>query len=179
MLGLLTAVHLLIAVVLIMIVLLQSARGTDVGSAFGGMGSQAAFGPRGTATFLSKATVVLAGVFMISSVTLSIMASRSGGVGGESVLSGEGSAPGAPAPAPAVPAAPAPAGTEVPGVQVQPTPPIAPPDIQITPQGAAPKTPAPAGAAPAKPTTLPAQPAEPAPPSGAAVPSPAPATPGR
>jgi preprotein translocase subunit SecG len=106
MVGLLTAVHVLIAIVLILIVLVQSAKGTDIGSAFGGMGSQATFGPRGTATFLSKATVGLAVVFMVTSVTLSILASRST-AGGESVLSGETTtAPATSAPSGTAPAAP-------------------------------------------------------------------------
>ena len=56
MLTFLTTIHVLVAVILILIVLVQSARGTDVAASFGGMGgSQAAFGPRGTATVLSKA----------------------------------------------------------------------------------------------------------------------------
>ena len=115
MIGLLTGVHVLIALVLILIVLLQSAKGTDVGSAFGGMGSQAAFGPRGTATFLSKATVGLAITFMVTSVVLSIMG-RQSMAGGESVLSDEQTAPAPTAPAPATPGA-APSGS--PGVQVE------------------------------------------------------------
>ena len=45
---LLLTIHILVAVVLILVVLLQSARGTDIAASFGGMGSQAAFGPRGT-----------------------------------------------------------------------------------------------------------------------------------
>ena len=99
MLGILTAVHILIAIVLILLVLLQSSQGTDIAGAFGGMGSQAAFGPRGTVTFLSKATVVLAAVFMVTSVTLSVMGSRSAS-GGESVLSGEQAAAPSTSPAP-------------------------------------------------------------------------------
>ena len=104
MIGLLTGVHVLITVVLILIVLLQSAKGTDVGSAFGGMGSQAAFGPRGTATFLSKATVGLAVAFMVTSVALSIMG-REYVAGSDSVLAGEEAAPAQTAPAPEAPAA--------------------------------------------------------------------------
>src|SRR3990172_9078456 len=106
MIGLLTSIHLLIAIVLILIVLVQSAKGTDVGSAFGGMGSQAAFGPRGTATFLSKATVGLAIAFMVTSVALSIMG-RDSMAGSESVLSNEETAPAPTAPAPAPAGAPA------------------------------------------------------------------------
>lgn len=86
MVGLLTAIHVLVALVLIFIVLLQSAKGTDLASAFGGMGSQAAFGPRGTATFLSKATVALAVIFMLTSFSLAILANRMRGGTGDSVL---------------------------------------------------------------------------------------------
>lgn len=85
MVALLTTVHVLVAVILILIILVQSARGTDVAAAFGGMGSQAAFGPRGTATFLSKATTVLAILFMLTSLSLAILANRVRG-GGGSVL---------------------------------------------------------------------------------------------
>ena len=106
MFTLLTTLHVLIAVVLIFAVLLQSARGTDLAGAFGGMGSQTAFGPRGTATFLSKATVVLAVSFMVTSVSLAILSNRLRGTGGGSVLSGE-KPPSAPT-APAQPAAPLP-----------------------------------------------------------------------
>ena len=90
MVTLLLTVHILVAVVLILVVLLQSARGTDIAAAFGGMGSQAAFGPRGTATFLSKATVVLAVIFMMTSITLAIYSNRQQGAGGgSSVLGGQ------------------------------------------------------------------------------------------
>ena len=85
MLTFLTTIHVLVAVILILIVLVQSARGTDVAAAFGGMGSQAAFGPRGTATLLSKATTVLAILFMMTSISLSVLSNRARG-GGESIL---------------------------------------------------------------------------------------------
>jgi preprotein translocase subunit SecG len=76
----LTVVHVLICLFLIIVVLLQSGRGADVAAAFGGMGSQTAFGPRGSATVLSRATVWSAVLFMITSITLSIIASRRSGV---------------------------------------------------------------------------------------------------
>jgi preprotein translocase subunit SecG len=72
----LTVIHILICVFLIIVVLLQSGRGADVAAAFGGMGSQTAFGPRGSATILTRATTWLAILFMITSITLSIFASR-------------------------------------------------------------------------------------------------------
>ena len=87
MIGLLTAIHVLVALVLILVILLQSAKGGDLAGAFGGMGSQTAFGPRGTSNFLSKTTAILAAVFMVTSVTLAIISNR--GHRGGSVLSNE------------------------------------------------------------------------------------------
>ena len=72
----LTAIHVLICVFLIIVVLLQSGRGADVAAAFGGMGSQTAFGPRGSATVLTRATTWSAILFMVTSITLSVIASR-------------------------------------------------------------------------------------------------------
>lgn len=89
MIGLLTALHVLVAVILVLAVLLQSARGADLAGAFGGMGSQTAFGPRGTATFLSKATVVLAVSFMLTSISLAILGNQLQGAGGPTVLGDE------------------------------------------------------------------------------------------
>ena len=71
-----TILHVLTCVFLIIVVLLQSGRGADVAAAFGGMGSQTAFGPRGSATVLTRATTWAAILFMITSITLSITASR-------------------------------------------------------------------------------------------------------
>jgi len=72
---LLTALHVLVSVILLLVVLLQSGRAADLAGAFGGAGSQTAFGPRGAATFLSKATTFLAVVFMVTSLALAIFAS--------------------------------------------------------------------------------------------------------
>jgi preprotein translocase subunit SecG len=78
----LTIVHVLVCLFLIVVVLLQSGKAADLAGAFGGMGSQTAFGPRGSATLLSKATTVSAIVFMLTSLSLSIMATRDTGSGG-------------------------------------------------------------------------------------------------
>src|SRR5256712_6979680 len=80
-LVLLTIIHVLVCVFLIVVVLLQSGKAADLAGAFGGMGSQTAFGPRGSATLLSKATTGSAILFMITSLSLSIMATRQTGVG--------------------------------------------------------------------------------------------------
>jgi preprotein translocase subunit SecG len=63
---------------LVVVVLLQSGKAADLAGAFGGMGSQTVFGPRGSATVLSKATTIAAALFMITSLSLSIMATRGG-----------------------------------------------------------------------------------------------------
>jgi preprotein translocase subunit SecG len=87
-----TIVHVIVCLFLIVVVLLQSGNAGDISAAFGGQGSQAAFGPRGAATALSKATTACAVIFMLTSVTLSIHAIRQGG-GPQSVLQGEKSGP--------------------------------------------------------------------------------------
>src|SRR6266704_44240 len=78
---LLTIVHILVCLFLIVVVLLQSGKAADLAGAFGGMGSQTAFGPRGSATLLSKATTGSAILFMVTSLSLSILATRQAGVG--------------------------------------------------------------------------------------------------
>jgi preprotein translocase subunit SecG len=107
-------IHIIVSLFLIVVVLLQSGKAADLAGAFGGMGSQTAFGPRGSATLLSKATTVSAIVFMLTSLSLSILASRNAGLG-TTVLEGtdqrtpakSAPAPIAPAPVPAQnPAAP-------------------------------------------------------------------------
>jgi preprotein translocase subunit SecG len=72
----LTVVHIIVCLFLIIVVLLQSGKSADIAAAFGGMGSQTAFGPRGAATVLTKATTWAAIIFMLTSITLSIFASK-------------------------------------------------------------------------------------------------------
>ena len=87
--GLIYTIHILVCFFLIVVVLLQSGKSGDIAAAFGGMGSQTAFGPRGAATALSKATTWSAVLFMVTSITLSIFAVRhSGSRSSGSVLSG-------------------------------------------------------------------------------------------
>ena len=73
MIYLVTVIHVLVSLFLVLVVLLQSGKAADLAGAFGGMGSQTVFGPRGAATALSKATTISAVVFMLTSLTLSIM----------------------------------------------------------------------------------------------------------
>jgi preprotein translocase subunit SecG len=72
--------HVVACLFLIAVVLLQQGKGQDLASAFGGGGTQTAFGPRGSATVLSRATTILAALFMVTSLALSIVRPRSGGV---------------------------------------------------------------------------------------------------
>ena len=75
---LITIIHVIVCLILVVVVLLQSGKAADLAGAFGGMGSQTVFGPRGSATVLSKATTISAVVFMLTSLTLSILATRGG-----------------------------------------------------------------------------------------------------
>lgn len=105
----LTILHVSVAVVLVLVVLLQTGKRADLAGAFGGGGSQTAFGTRGAATLLTKATTAAAVLFMITSLSLSILGSRSQDTDGGSVLESvptEQSEEGAPAKAPDLPPLP-------------------------------------------------------------------------
>jgi len=130
--ALVMTIHVIVCIFLIIVVLLQSGKAADLAGAFGGMGSQTAFGPRGSATLLSKATTISAILFMVTSLSLSILATRNAGLG-TSVLD---SSPKASAPAPQktsipvqVPAAPG-AGTPIP-INVTPQPGDKPGEMKI------------------------------------------------
>ena len=73
-------VHVIACLFLIAVVLLQQGKGQDLASAFGGGGTQTAFGPRGSATVLSRATTILAGLFVVTSLALSIVRPKASGV---------------------------------------------------------------------------------------------------
>src|ERR1700688_3716288 len=103
---LLTIVHVLVCLFLIVVVLLQSGKAADLAGAFGGMGSQTAFGPRGSATLLSKATTISAIIFMLTSISLSIVATRKSGSSVGPVLERHGAKPASTAPATPQPAQP-------------------------------------------------------------------------
>jgi preprotein translocase subunit SecG len=94
--------HIFASLVLILVVLLQSGKAGDLASAFGGAGTQTAFGARGTATLLTKATTVCAVIFMLTSLGLSI--TYMGRSQGGSIMEGvQRPAQTSPAPAPASP----------------------------------------------------------------------------
>jgi preprotein translocase subunit SecG len=114
-------VHIVACLFLIAVVLLQQGKGQDLASAFGGGGSQTAFGPRGSATVLSRATTILAGLFMVTSLALSmIRPSRSGVL--DQVPSVAATPTAAPASVPAAPAVPAEAPATTPAPATPPAP---------------------------------------------------------
>ena len=105
----LTVLHVIMCFAIIAIVLLQAGKGADIGSAFGGAGSQAVFGSMGTPTILGKVTTAVAIVFTITSFSLALLGGeRSGG----SVVRERPGAAGPPESTPAAPATPAPAPTK-------------------------------------------------------------------
>jgi preprotein translocase subunit SecG len=146
--------HLIACFFLIAVVLLQQGKGQDLASAFGGGGTQAAFGPRGSATLLSRVTTGLAAVFMITSISLAVLKQKQA-----SVLD---SIPAAASPTPAagptdvlgLPAGPA--GSPVsaaPAVTASPSPAASPAASVVVPSAG--QATAPVAVAPAKPASSP------------------------
>ena len=78
--GALLTVHVIVCIFLVIVVLLQSGKGADVAATFS-MSSQTAFGPRGAATALSRATSVAVVIFMLTSLGLTIRAGKTAGTG--------------------------------------------------------------------------------------------------
>ena len=69
-------IHVIVSIALIMIILLQTGKGADMGAAFGGGASQTLFGSTGSSTFLGKITTVVAVIFMITSLGLAYISSH-------------------------------------------------------------------------------------------------------
>lgn len=114
---LISGLHIVSCVALVVSILLQSGKGGGLAGAFGAGSSQTLFGGRGAATFLTRASTVLAVVFFITSLTLGLTASRAAGPSARSLIQEEAKrraqqqpapAPGTTAPAPGT-TAPAPA----------------------------------------------------------------------
>lgn len=101
-----TGIHVIAALFLVLVVLLQSGRAGGMGAAFGG-GSSNVFGARGAGNLLTKLTGASAVIFFLTSFSLSVMSSKTG-----SIVQGEGSAPAASAPAGASAPAAAPQAAE-------------------------------------------------------------------
>lgn len=106
---LLLVVHLLLSIGLIGLVLLQRGKGADAGAGFGSGASGTVFGARGSSTFFSKTTAVLATCFFITSLSLAYLASHRTVAAPKSLLEQAGApvAPTVPVAAPTAPAAPA------------------------------------------------------------------------
>ena len=73
----LTIIHVIVSLFIIGVVLLQQGKSADLAGAFGGQGSQTAFGPRGAANLLTKLTTWSAVIFMLTSIALTVALSRS------------------------------------------------------------------------------------------------------
>jgi preprotein translocase subunit SecG len=127
MIYLLMALHITVSLALIVIVLLQSGKGAEMGASFGSGGSQSVFGAGGSNTFMSKLTTSAAIIFMLTSLTLAYLGGKSGST---SIMPSKSAA--------AKPTPTAPVGGTLPAKPVAPSP-----------QGAA----APAAKAPATPST--------------------------
>ena len=112
----LVTLHIVICGLLIVVIMLQSGEAADLAGAFGGAGSQTAFGPRGAATFLSKATTWCAIMFMLTSMALTMHQNSTASATGSSVLQQFSKTSKAPASVPAAPAPTAPASTPAPAV---------------------------------------------------------------
>ena len=107
----LVTLHVMVCGLLIIVVLLQSGEAADLAGAFGGAGSQTAFGPRGAATFLSKATTWCAIMFMLTSMAMTMRQNSTAAASGSSVLqqfskTGKPAVPVVPLPAPSAPGVP-------------------------------------------------------------------------
>jgi preprotein translocase subunit SecG len=92
---LLVILHVIVCLFLIGVVLLQQGKSADLAGAFGGQGSQTAFGPRGASNLLTKLTTYSAILFMLLSISLTVVMSRSST--SRSVLSGTSATQSAPA----------------------------------------------------------------------------------
>lgn len=86
MIWLIGVIHVLVCIVLIAVVLLQQGKSADLAGAFGGQGSQTAFGPRGAANLLTRVTAWAAVIFMLTSIGLTVLIQRHSGP--RSALSG-------------------------------------------------------------------------------------------
>ncbi|HEV2206795.1 MAG TPA: preprotein translocase subunit SecG [Candidatus Acidoferrales bacterium] len=96
----LVTLHILVCFVLIVVIMLQSGSAADLAGAFGGAGSQTAFGPRSATTFLSRATTWCAIVFMMTSLALSVKRAPAGALAEQGSILEQSTQP---APAPAKP----------------------------------------------------------------------------
>lgn len=122
--GFVLVIHVLIAIAMIGLILLQQGKGAEMGASFGAGASQTVFGAAGSAGFLTKATAVLAAIFFVTSLGLAVYAKKHArDFGAIPVIPAEvvkadakpaGDVPAAPAGHAATPAAPAAGNTDIP-----------------------------------------------------------------
>jgi len=117
---LIVILHVIVSVALILVILLQTGKGSDIGAVFGGGSSQTLFGATGPTSFLSKLTAGAAIVFMLTSLFLAYF---SGTGGTRSIMKGAAPVQSMPAPPAGMPAPPA----GVPAMPPAPAPPAVPP----------------------------------------------------
>ncbi len=84
--SLVVIVHIVVAVAIVGLVLLQQGKGADAGASFGSGASQTVFGASGTGNFLTRATTIAATIFFITSLSLAIFARENAGVSSTSGL---------------------------------------------------------------------------------------------
>jgi preprotein translocase subunit SecG len=164
---LILVVHIVVCIALILIILLQSGKGADIGAVFGGGSSQTVFGSTGATPFLSKVTIGAAVIFMVTSIILTYFSGKGAGVE-KSIVSGTSGVeapvqPGVPLPEPGKTdaTAPKPEAGPVPPTQSAPAAVPAPAATESKPP-AEPPSQAPAAPAPAAPVPVAPAPAAPA-----------------
>jgi len=138
----LTVIHLFLAIGLIGLILIQHGRGADAGAAFGSGASATVFGARGSGSFLSRTTAILATLFFVTSVVMAYYAQKveapKGLMDGAEAVQVE--VPAVPGPGGGAPAAPAPTApvvaADIPAVPGTAVPPVAGGDVPaVPPQG--------------------------------------------
>jgi preprotein translocase subunit SecG len=132
---LLTLFFVMNCLVLIIVVLLQSGKAADLAGAFGGAGSQTAFGPRGAATLLSQATTWCAIMFMVCAMALVLRVDKAGSTGGSVLEKFSKPAPAKTAPATPGPVVPSPQSNTAPAPAAPSSAPQTAPQSNSTPAG--------------------------------------------
>ena len=82
----LLTIHIILAVILIVLVLIQQGKGADMGASFGGGGSQTLFGPTGGGNLLTQLTAIFSVIFFVTSFSLAVIAKQKAGIGVEPML---------------------------------------------------------------------------------------------
>ncbi|MFN0163163.1 MAG: preprotein translocase subunit SecG [Burkholderiales bacterium] len=125
--NLILLLHVVAAIGIIVLVLLQHGKGADMGASFGGGSSGSLFGATGSANFLSRFTAVLATIFFITSLAMAYIATSQPRAAGGGVMDGLPAVPAKPAAVPGAPAAPGvPSPAAIPGQDLQKAAPAAP-----------------------------------------------------